>query len=336
MLFSMGAFVVLFVYGMVMATVMGGLTTAMSDLPTTILIALLGLFIASQRTPVVTRSDAQILVLYIATFLLATLALGGLILSLPPYFVFQAQSDWHGSSVSYSQGVSKFFGFGLVLCGFLLQAERSVKLQILLLFPSLTFLLLAFVGGGRGDALTALIIFLFVVMIRLPLKAKIPAIIIIVMLTGLFVRNINLDDLVIFRRLSIILEGSAGARDEIYAEAIGMLADKVQCAVIGCGFDYFQFALQQDVGRYPHNQLIESMIVWGIPLTLVTMSYTVIGLYKSFREDGRNDAFPFIALFFFFIAMKSGSVVSSWLFVISVFHYFGVGLDRALFPRQNQ
>lgn len=335
MLLSMCAFTLFYLYGMLLAAIMGGLSTAMSDLPTTILLTSLGLFVLSQSAQGVTRSSARILVLYILAFMLMTVVFGGLVLSMPPHFVFEAQTDSHGSAVLYSQGVSKFFGLGLVLCGFLLQSERSAKLKALFLLLSLFLLLLAFLGGGRGDALAALIVFLFIVMTRMPLKAKILTIITMGLPTALFIVNVNLDDLVIFRRLSIILEGSVGVRDEIYADGIALLVDRFQCVTIGCGFDYYQYALQLDAGRYPHNQLLEAVIVWGIPLTSMLMVFTAIGLYKSFREKGEEDAFPYIALLFIIVAMKSGSVISSWILVISVFHYFGVGLDRVLYPRRQ-
>ncbi len=77
-----------------------------------------------------------------------------------------------------------------------------------------------------------------------------------------------------------------------------------------------------------------AIIVWGAPLTLGLIAFCSFGLYISLREKGKYDAFPFITLYFIILAMKSGSLVSSWLFVIGVFHYFGVGLDRALFPRK--
>lgn len=335
MLFSMCAFALLYLYGLVLATIMGDPSNAMSALPTTILVTSLGLFILSQSAQGVTRSNASILILYIIIFMLMTVVFGGLVLSMPPHFVFEVQTESYGSAVSYSQGVSRFFGLGLVLCGFLLQSERSAKLKALFLFLSALFLLLAFLGGGRGDALAALIVFLFIVMIRMPLKAKISTIVVMGLLIGLFIANVNLEDLVIFRRLRIIMQGSMGSRDKIYADAVALLADRFQCLAIGCGFDYYQYALQLTAGRYPHNQLLEAIIVWGIPLTGMVMVFSAIGLYKSLSEKVEEDALPYIALFHIIVAMKSGSVIWSWVFTISVFYYFGVGLDRALFPRRQ-
>lgn len=335
MLYSIFAFALYYVYGMFLAAIMGGISTAITALPTTILLTSLGLFVLSQSEQGITRNGARILILYVVCFMLITVVYGGLVLGMPPYFVFEFQTESHGSTVSYSQGVTKFFGLGLVLCGFLLQSGRSVKLKAMLMVLSLFFLVLAFLGGARGDALAALIVFLFIVMTRMPLKTKIPTVVVMGLAIGMFIANVNLDEMVIFRRLSIILEGSAGARDKIYADAIDLLAGQFQCAAIGCGFDYYQYALQLSAGRYPHNQILEAMIVWGVPLTGMLIIFVAIGLYKALRENSEEDAFPYIALFFIIVAMKSGSLVSSWIVIISVFYYFGVGLDRVLVPRKQ-
>jgi hypothetical protein len=335
LLISVFSFLLLYLYGMLLAAFMGGIGTAMDSLPMTIFLCLLGLFIVSQRSIVITQSEARILVFYIFVFMLVTIVYGGLVMSMPPHYVFQIQTESHGSIVRYGQGVTKFFGFGVVLCGFLLQSESSVKIRALFLTIALAFLILTFMGGARGDALAALLVFLFIVATRMPLRTKVLTIIVMALFVLLILTYVGLDSFLILGRLAVILEGSAGARDEIYANALQLMGEDIQCTLIGCGFNYFQHSLQLNAGRYPHNQLLEGIIVWGFPLTVGVMMFTLYGLFRALREKGNNDAFPYITIFFLLVGMKSGSIVSSWLFIISVFYYFSFGLDCVLSKRRR-
>lgn len=330
MLFSMFGFVFFFSYGILQSSITGAVTSAMSSLAVTMIVVLCGLFVASQKRPVLSPREVLWLLFYVLVFFILTAALGGLILEVPPRFVFQVQTDRHGSAVLYSQGITRFAAIGALFSAFLFQATSRKYLKVGLFVLGLGFLGLSFIGGARGDAIAGLLAFVLILSINTSWTYAVLRISLTGLIAILLINMADLDEFVFIRRMEIVFEGSLGARDELFANSIELISSDARCFFFGCGFDYFQFYFGYGSGLYPHNSVLEAVIVWGAPISAVLFLVYSFGLFVTFRSLRRVDFFPYLAVFFLFFSLKSGSWVSHWIFLVTFFHYFGVGADSLI------
>lgn len=84
--------------------------------------------------------------LAVVTFLMYT---GGLTTEGVPHFNYDVFSSTSGSFISYSQGITKFFGLSAIACTWVAIKSRRIRVRLLLLPVLLTFSSLAFIGGAR-------------------------------------------------------------------------------------------------------------------------------------------------------------------------------------------
>ncbi|WP_286908296.1 hypothetical protein [Roseovarius sp.] len=119
----------------------------------------------------------------------------------------------------------------------------------------------------------------------------------------------------LFARLQQVAGGYYGLRDQLLAESMGLLGDKSICLALGCGFSYFQHYYGYAYGLYPHNQLVELVIVFGLPFSLVFIGFTAIGCRRLFKGSGAGFLFALLWGYSAVVALKSGSVDSTSLFI---------------------
>lgn len=324
LLVSVVAFTSMFSYGSLLAVIYGGHLTALQVLPVTFVVVSVGLVMFSQRRMVIGPLEAKILVIYFAVFFLLTVALGGFRLEFPPGFLFEVQTGNHGSIVSYGQGVTKFFGLGAILTAFLGSHERRTTMRWVLTTLMLMFLVLSLMGGARGDAIATVLTISLLYSLKTPIR-----LIVFVCIALLFATLfISVEDFILLRRLELLMSGGGlGAREELYADAVGLLSAQPRCVMFGCGFDYYQAYYGLSAGLYPHNFLLEFLITFGAPLTSFLLVGFLIGLVRSLLTRDGIDGFLLIVIYFTLIYLKSGSVISGWLFVTGLFYYFGIGVQ---------
>lgn len=328
--YGLSAFMMLYVYGIFVGTVFGGFEMAKENLFLTIPLCSLGLLLVGQKAPILPFGRSQFLLTYIFIILFLTIATGGLVLDFPPYFVYSYQEGIFGSNIEYSQGASYFFALGMIFSFILYQSARKRFSSLLFLTITLVFFLLCLIGGARGESLAAFVLLVYIGLVRKSTHSRLPLVLFIVMFFIWLLAFVDRDSIVLLGRLQILLEFSVGARDELYTDAVHILESNMQCFLFGCGFDYFQHYFNYDQGLYVHNFILESAIIWGVPLTLITTSFFLFGLYNAVRKEAFSDAFPYMALFAFLVSMKSGTLTSNWLFIVSFFHYFALGLRQAI------
>lgn len=272
----------------------------------------------------------DLFIYYILIGLIFTIILGGLDLKFPPHFVFTY------FEASYSQGISQFFGLGAIAAVFQLLSigfQRSGLVKFLL--PTLTFiyLLLSLLGGARGDAIFATIVILLYWLIRNSKKN----ILLIILILGLILSTISdwsfLENFILFQRL-VSPSSDLGHRDVLINKSIDLLIENPFCLIAGCGFGYFQKFYGYEVGLYPHNILIEYIITFGIPLTFFLVTFVIIGVRRYLRDQELPKAFLLIYLYLLLLGLKSGSALSSWMFMSATFYLASIGVIL-ISPKKN-
>lgn len=130
----------------------------------------------------------------------------------------------------------------------------------------LTYLIL--VAGGRTEILSTLI-----TLILLKPRYFIPIILAIVTLVMTTIDLDNLDTKVIgiVRLVDTVTEGEFSSRLGLFSASIETLYDKPECLLTGCGITFFQYHNGYGLGYFPHNILLEMLLSFGLPLTLLVI-----------------------------------------------------------------
>jgi len=180
-------------------------------------------------------------------------------------------------------------------------------------FFGATLIMLAssIIGGGRGDVIASVFMVSVCLVLHYPRSVIVLAPIFLV--GGMFYVGLDgiLGELVIVDRL-LNLEHSFGLRDVLAQESINLLFSDPKCLLVGGGFGYFQDYYGYDYGKYPHNFLLESLITFGLPLTILMMGLAMRGIYLQWISAEPAGAGYMFFGYFFLISLKSGSFTGSW------------------------
>ncbi|MDA7869548.1 hypothetical protein N9A93_02895, partial [Akkermansiaceae bacterium] len=149
---------IFYIYGALQSSINSDLSYPLESLIQSYLIVIMGVFLFSVLNE---RSSNQSISKYYTIFAVGVtlylVANGGLVLALPPYFNYDIKTAY-GSQIYYRQGTSAFFGLAALLVVWLRSGSGSKSRSISLTFLAVIFLLLSFLGGGRGEIFT---LFLF-------------------------------------------------------------------------------------------------------------------------------------------------------------------------------
>lgn len=232
-----------------------------------------------------------------------------------------------GSDVLYDQGITKFFGLSAISTFWNFQHSNSRIFKSISLALTFSFILLSFVGGGRGDFLAAII-----VIVLIKWKGGFREFIYLVIFLGVlilffasFINNYLADSIAVSRFVATIQEGNLGTRGILYSQGLILLIDNVKCLVFGCGFGYFQQYYNYPLGLYPHNVVMEGIITWGMLFMLPLIAVSIIGIAKARRDLGM---LFWAGTFFLIIGLKSGDVIGSWFAMAFVICLASSGIQR--------
>jgi hypothetical protein len=264
------------------------------------------------------------LVIFIFLITILSLLVGGLVLEIPPRFNLEYLSDGNREEI-YSLGLSQFFGIGAVVSAFLAARVQS-GLQISANLGAWTlYILLSLLGGGRGDSILAVLISLLIIFRRFPFGCLLG-------LGGILVTawyiNIDLDvldKLVLYQRL-VAGGGDLGDRDVLLLQAFNLLEEQPLCILTGCGFSFFQYFYNNDLGMYPHNFIIEMVITLGLPATILILAGAMLGVKKEFQFFGGMTIVMMIFFYCLLVGLKSQSLLTNWLLTAGILHYFSTGI----------
>ncbi len=275
-------------------------------------------------------SGTPVLSAYFLVTVGCVLAFGGLEWSFPPVMKFQTPD---GQIDYYSQGFTKFCAMGGIY--FFAKANQDKSMPGYLL--AMLFFVFSLLGGARGDVLAGLLALLLLVFRR-------PRLVHFALLgavsVGLFMFVMANQDLwgeiTLLRRMIVISGGDLGMRDILAIQAVDVLEHNPSCALIGCGFNFFQVAMGYGYDVYPHNVFLESFITFGILAGGVVGLFSLIGAYSLYRRVGSNPFFYFFVIEYI-VSMKSGSLIDfSALPVLLSFAFFGLhAVGRSLRSRMR-
>jgi hypothetical protein len=264
----------------------------------------------------------QIASLYIAYSLLAllvTLWIDGLSIDLPPKFSYEYASEQFGSEIVYGQGISSFFGLSAIVVIFLWTKQSMLWLKATTIGIACIFLALSMLGGARGDTSIALILIILIVAYNSPWKT------IIFFITALSIGTIFIDwswlmELNYFAAMMLLWEGNFGLRDEYTLDVLRLLLNQPVCMILGCGIGYFQKYYGYDAAMYPHNAVLEFIVIFGLPFAIIYFVMMIYGIYFYIKKHKEIDLFFIFFLFYFAISLKSGSLFgSSFMFAGSIY-----------------
>lgn len=248
-------------------------------------------------------------------YLALTFATGGLVLEVIPTYIYEVFDEFGQQQyVVYSQGVSKLFALVAIPCFFFAARSTHEALKWTLYGVGLIFVTQSFIGGARGEFL-ALAVCLVLVLMR---RNKMAFFIIMMLIFALLsiMPQVPGDDVVIINRfLHLWQDETLGGRSELFADAIQILRERPQCAILGCGLQYFQDFWGIPGTAYPHNYVLDLFIVYGIPFTV----FIYFVYFRSTWHFMRNPQFElnaYILLYLFIVSMKSGSPIVDHLFWI--------------------
>jgi len=216
----------------------------------------------------------------------------------------------------YSQNITAFFGFCAICSSMFYDKNRSDRFWFAYLILSVIFVYFSFMGGARGDFIATFLVLLVVLFSRFP---KIS-----VFGSGMAVIFANSDviaylanNFTIGRRFSRMLSDGGGERVELLRAGHELLSNELSCLLFGCGFYYFQSNAGR--GKYPHNFVIELIITHGILFMIIFLTNLVWSIFVLTRSRGGFRLLGVGAAFFSLIALKSGTVVNSFAFLLFSF-----------------
>jgi hypothetical protein len=267
--------------------------------------------LAPPNRKLITDSTVWMYVVFTFVILILTVFLGGLRFDGSLHFVYTFTTS-DGSEITYSQGISKFYGLAAVLiAGLIAQPGQSPAHTAALGGLLVLFLLLSLLGGGRGDFVFALLLSLIRLgFIKLFALFCLMSFVSVVYQDFLYVQLANYAFL--FGRFSL-LTVTYGMRDLLLENSFSLLAQEPICLIFGCGIGYFQNYYGYQAGLFPHNVPVEFLISFGLLFFIPVFFLTLVGLWKIYIRETMSSHFGFIFLFFFLISLKSGTLLTSYI-----------------------
>lgn len=323
-------FAILLLDGLILASINESLDIGAANIVRDILVVSIGLAIFSNTERRANKIQiARFYLWYVFLGLFLTWLVGGVKLDFPPRFAFDYASDNIGMDVAYSQGISRFFGFGAIASVYISnQSAKNIKKIFWLLMTGL-LVMLAIAGGARGDVLATvgvIGVYLFGVYKRYWYILLLATA--LVVLLGVQIWDDLAEKFIFFGRLSSIDGGDYGLRDILALDVLGLLADKPKCLAIGCGWGYFQSHYGYDFGWYPHNILLESIVVFGLPITMVLVFAILSGLRIHLKNAGKVDLIVLFYCASVLIGLKSGYIMGEWLTMCLSMYFCGLCFYR--------
>lgn len=269
------------------------------------------LLLAARDRPVVTDAVAWMYVCFATSVAALTFALGGLQLQDTPRFVYDLTTA-DGTTLTYSQGISKFYGLAAVLSALLARRQTHGLSRKIAIWGGVTvFLTLSLIGGGRGD---------FLVSLLLVIAALGGARVFLAVAAGGLVYALFETEIIgllgeyttLMNRYSALTE-SLGMRDILLSASYELLSKEPLCFWLGCGIGFFQYYFGFRSGLYPHNVPVEFLVSFGVVITCLVVMLAYFGVFRVYRVEGGRSPSLFVALYFALISLKSGSVINSYM-----------------------
>lgn len=228
------------------------------------------------------------------------------------------------------QNTSYFFamGFLLILIKLLIRQKESGLLTISLIDITLIiyFLILSFLGGGKGSIVTILVSLIFFILFsKIDLKYILfisVTVILFVIVTFSLRERVELLNNGILRSFSFIsfdsqvLWDNSSGRDSVYRLAIQLILEK---PILGWGLGSSYFT---DLQEYPHNIFLEAFLDGGIFFFVFLTGILIFSFFYLFRTAKTKEEYIFVFMGFtfnFILLQFSGSYLFGTYFL-----WFGI------------
>lgn len=314
--------------GISLALLNDSLAIGSIGLLTNIAVTLCGilLFNAHDKNILSDRFAAWVLA-YVIIGTLFTILIKGLEFTPFPRFNFEYDTSINVMDITYSQELSKFFGFGAAAAALLSVHKKTRLAKYFHFFLAITFLFFSLIGGARGDSIAAFFLVISYFIILNPARTLS---LLALTATGVYLGVTDwswLNNFPIFERL-LDLNNNLGQRDVLLAQAFNLLLNEPACLIVGCGFGYFQHYFGYEFGMYPHNTLIELFIVFGAPVALTFIATIAGGLWQYYRRSRKLDLLILFFIYSLLVELKSGVLFGNWFFTAGCIYFSSVYVEK--------
>ena len=300
------------VIGISRAVLNGTIEIGSTSLLVNVIITVCGILLLSyQSSNICSIKFAKLFIVYISAGFLLTIFIGGLEFTPIPHFNFDYEAGLNSMETLYSQEMSRFFGFGAMAAAFLAINAGGKWVKYFYFSLVLLFLLLSLLGGARGDSIFALVLVIAYLAISNSIRGLLwLGLILFILYIG--ARDWSgINNFQVFQRMSG-LNGDFGQRDVLLAQSFDLLLKEPTCMVFGCGLGYFQSYFGYPFGMYPHNVLMESFIVFGVPITLAFIFIASGGVWQYYRNSRGADLLVLLFIYSMLVRLKSGALFGDW------------------------
>ena len=141
---------------------------------------------------------------------------------------------------------------------------------------------------------------------------------------------IDFSNFLMVRRLAgAIVDQNFGYRDVLLIQSFELLSNRLDCLLIGCGFNYFQIYYDYGFGLYPHNTFAELIITFGILIGLPLILIVLLGCIRGYFTKLGNTFIFYVLFYFLGISLKSGNLLTITA-IPSILYFSYVGLKGSL------
>jgi hypothetical protein len=335
--FALAIFFFLVCYSVAASALSGSLELGAENLVRDAMVLVVGIFIiAASKNERIPLAVACAYVFYILAGFLGTVIVQGIDLSFPPRFLFDYSTNIAESVVVYSHGISVFFGFGAIGSAYI-AGQANNKMGVLFwLFVTFFLLVLSILGGARGDTAAAILVVAGYLIYRYKSRYVIISLLGVGITLLLIVYwEFLLDAFLFFQRFSEVAGGDYGMRDQLMLEVFRLLGDDPGFILLGRGIGYFQHYYGYSFGMYPHNVLLESIIVFGVPIIVLVITGALWGAKIYLSSTKHLDLLLLLFAASLIISLKSGYIFGSWLSMSIMMYFCGISLENLLAKTKN-
>ena len=233
---------------------------------------------------------------------------------------------------NYSQGTTSFFALGSIFFFFLSCTTLSKITNFFFLVTALIFLYFSMAGGGRGDFIMGIFAIILILFKFLSVRWLILT---MFFLSGLVMwilssELIDFSNFLMVRRLAgVFVDQNFGGRDVLINQSFELLSNRLDCLLIGCGYNYFQIYYDYNFGMYPHNTFVELIITFGIFISLPLILIVLLGCIRGYFSKLGNTFIFYVLFYFLGISLKSGNLLTITT-IPSILFFSYVGLKGNL------
>ena len=187
-------------------------------------------------------------------------------------------------------------------------------------------------GGGRGDFIMGIFVIILILFKFLSVRWLILT---MFFLSGLVMwilssELIDFSNFLMVRRLAgVFVDQSFGDRDVLIIQSFELLSNRLDCLLIGCGFNYFQIYYDYNFGMYPHNTFVELIITFGILIAVPLILTVLLGFIRGYFTKVGNTFIFYLLFYFLGTSLKSGSLISITA-IPSILYFSYIGLKGSL------